>query len=96
MYGFKAIVRGKVQGVFYRATCRARANELMIRGFVRNKRDGSVEIVAIGSKNLLEKLLEWAKKGPPGARVDEIEIEWLKQEEVEDINTTEFSILPDD
>ena len=72
------LVRGRVQGVYYRACARDRALELGIRGVVRNLRDGRVEIVAQGSESSLERFLEWCGQGPAHARVDDMEIEdWM-------------------
>lgn len=65
-------VTGKVQGVFYRASTKEKAEELGIRGFVRNEPDGSVYIEAEGSENDLHKFLEWCEQGPPNAMVDEV------------------------
>jgi len=69
-------VSGRVQGVFFRAETEARARELGLFGWVRNLEDGRVEIIAEGEKEKLEKLLEWAKRGPTLARVDSIYFEW--------------------
>ncbi len=75
------IVRGRVQGVYFRASTVEKAQELGLVGWVKNGNDGeSVEIVAEGKKGALEKLLGWAKKGPVGARVEKIEVEWHKAE----------------
>ena len=69
----KAIVKGKVQGVFYRASTREQAEQLGLVGYAHNKPDGSVEVVACGSADAIEKLLAWMEEGPPDARVDHIE-----------------------
>ena len=71
------IVYGLVQGVFFRASTVKKAQELGLTGWVRNGKDGeSVEIVAQGSKEQLEKLILWAKKGSPGAQVEHVEVKW--------------------
>ncbi len=70
------IVTGRVQGVFFRAATVQQARMLGIRGYVRNRLDGSVEIVAEGSRGRLERLLAWAQVGPPRARVDEVGTNW--------------------
>ena len=73
------IVRGLVQGVFFRSNAVNEARQLGITGWVRNCEDGaSVEIIAEGQKSQLEKLLVWAKKGPDGAVVEDTEHEWLE------------------
>jgi acylphosphatase len=58
-----------VQGVGYRASCRRRANELGVSGWVRNRPDGSVEVEAEGDAQRLTELQLWCEKGPEGARV---------------------------
>jgi len=74
----RARVRGRVQGVFYRASCRKEARDLGLSGWVRNLSDGSVELQAQGPRHRLEKLLAWCRLGPPGARVDGLEFEWIE------------------
>jgi acylphosphatase len=69
-------VSGTVQGVFFRANAVSVATKLGLKGFVRNLPDGSVEIVAEGEKELLEKLLEWCSHGPEGASVTKTETKW--------------------
>lgn len=69
-------VSGRVQGVFYRSNTRRKALELGITGWVRNLPDGRVEIVAEGEREKLERLIEWCRRGPPLARVDDLEIAW--------------------
>ncbi len=69
-------VSGRVQGVFFRATTRDRARELGLSGWVRNLPGGQVEFVAEGDEKALHELLAFLRVGPPGARVDELEVEW--------------------
>jgi acylphosphatase len=66
-------VRGRVQGVFFRAEARARAESLGVAGWVRNADDGSVEAVFEGADEQVESLLEWCRRGPAGALVEEVE-----------------------
>lgn len=66
------IIHGKVQGVYYRASAEARAKELGLCGWVRNRSDGTVEAVVGGAKRAVEAFIAWAHEGPPAARVDEI------------------------
>jgi acylphosphatase len=73
----RAIIVGKVQGVFYRARAREKAMALELTGFVRNLPNGSVELEAEGEDRNLESLLLWCQHGPPGARVDDIQVEGL-------------------
>ena len=70
----RAIVFGKVQGVFYRATAQEKATALGLNGFVRNLPDGSVEVVAAGENEAVEALLTWCHHGPPHARVERVEL----------------------
>jgi acylphosphatase len=70
------IVLGDVHGVGYRFTVIEVARDLGLVGWVKNKPDGSVEIVAEGPREKLENLITWAKKGPPLARVDNVKINW--------------------
>lgn len=73
----RALVRGRVQGVFFRDFTRAHADELGLRGFVRNLADGStVEVVAQGPRPDLERLLVHLRWGPPRAYVAEVEVHW--------------------
>ena len=80
MFQAHLIISGKVQGVFYRASCQKIAQELGLTGWVKNLSDGSVEVLAQGEKEKIEKLIEWCKKGPPGARVSDVKVEWKEQE----------------
>ena len=63
-------VKGKVQGVFFRATTKAKADELGITGFVRNQPDKSVYIEAEGNDASIDELIAWCKQGPPLAHVE--------------------------
>jgi acylphosphatase len=65
----RVVVEGRVQGVFYRDGCRREAQRLGVRGWVRNRSDGSVEIVAEGQRSTVDELLAWCRLGPPQARV---------------------------
>jgi acylphosphatase len=62
-----------VQGVFFRAEAGARADALGVAGWIRNAGDGSVEAVFEGADEQVESLLAWCRRGPAGARVDEVE-----------------------
>lgn len=73
----RARVRGRVQGVWYRASTAERASGLGVRGHARNLADGSVEVLAVGQSEAVEALLAWLWEGPPMARVDEVSIEEL-------------------
>ena len=68
-------ITGKVQGVWYRASTQRKAQELGIAGFVCNKADGSVYAELEGEEELLKKMVEWCREGPPFARVTQVEME---------------------
>ncbi|CAN2535728.1 Acylphosphatase [Methylocapsa aurea] len=73
---FRITVRGRVQGVGFRAFVAREARRLALAGWARNCDDGAVEIVAAGPRGALDALVETARRGPPLARVDD-----LRQEE---------------
>ena len=70
------IVRGRVQGVFFRAATQREARRLGLTGWVRNRPDGSVEMVAEGDEVALRQLCMWAEKGPSAARVEDVQPRW--------------------
>ena len=70
-----AIVTGRVQGVSYRASTASEARRLGLVGWVRNLRDGSVELEAEGPEDAVAGLLAWCQKGPPAARVANVAAE---------------------
>jgi acylphosphatase len=69
-----AFIRGRVQGVFFRASIIEQARALDVAGFVRNRHDGAVEVVAEGAAEALATLRQYCKKGPPGAIVREFDV----------------------
>lgn len=71
------IIQGKVQGVFFRASTKDKATELGLTGFVKNKEDGTVQVVAEGNKNQLQLLSDWCHIGPDRSTVDRVKIDWL-------------------
>lgn len=71
----RAHVRGRVQGVFYRASLQREARRLAVTGWVRNCPDGSVEFLAHGPADAVGALLTWARRGPANARVSRMETE---------------------
>jgi acylphosphatase len=68
------IVRGRVQGVFFRDTVRRRAREEGVAGWIRNRSDGSVEAVFEGDGDSVARLVDLCRSGPPGARVEGVEV----------------------
>jgi acylphosphatase len=69
-------VSGVVQGVFYRAFVKARAKMLSVTGYIENLPDKRVHAVFEGEKGKVDKLVDFASRGPPSAEVDDIEIEY--------------------
>ena|SRR5215210_1546508 len=70
-----ARIRGRVQGVGFRYEARARAASRGIAGWIRNEPDGSVEAVLEGEAADVDSMVEWLRRGPSGARVDDIAVE---------------------
>ena len=66
------LVKGRVQGVYFRHSTRLEAKRLNLRGLARNLPDGSVEVLAQGSTPAVEALHQWLKRGPAQARVDSV------------------------
>ena len=70
---FQVVIRGRVQGVGYRAWTELMALERGVAGWVRNRRDGSVEALFAGAEELVLTMIELCREGPPGARVEAID-----------------------
>jgi len=77
------VVAGRVQGVFYRASTRARAETLGVTGHARNLPDGRVEVLACGQREAVEALCRWLWQGSPASHVSAVEIEELTLESVQ-------------
>jgi acylphosphatase len=74
---FRAVVRGRVQGVNFRQFVYTRARFLRLGGYVSNLDDGqSVEVVAEGPRGDLDQLLEYLREGPRSAQIEDVEVEW--------------------
>ena len=71
---FKIKISGQVQGVFFRASAKQKADSLNLRGFVRNEPDGSVYAEAEGEEDNLRPFIEWCIKGPQQAYVDKCDV----------------------
>lgn len=71
------IVRGRVQGVFFRDFTHENATKLGLTGWVRNLTNGSVEALVEGEEVEIQKLIERLKIGPPASQVKEVEVKWL-------------------
>jgi acylphosphatase len=68
------VVRGLVQGVFFRDSVRRQAIALGVHGWVRNTHDGAVEAIFEGEPEVVERLVQFCRRGPRGARVDDVEV----------------------
>ena len=75
MIARRLVVRGRVQGVGYRDAMIAAAYASDVRGWVRNRRDGSVEAHLQGRAEDVEALVAWSRRGPPAARVSEVRVD---------------------
>ena len=70
------VVRGRVQGVFFRGAMQEEAERLGVGGWARNRPDGAVEGEAWGERTAVEALVAWAHRGPHAARVEDVTIDW--------------------
>jgi acylphosphatase len=70
-------IAGRVQGVWYRGSMQQEAERLCVSGWVRNRRDGTVEAEVEGERDPVEALIAWARHGPRGARVSDVDVEWI-------------------
>jgi acylphosphatase len=68
-------ISGQVQGVGYRDAMQRQAERLRITGWVRNRLDGTVEALVQGPQEEVDRLVAWARRGPPAARVDHVQVE---------------------
>jgi acylphosphatase len=67
-------ISGRVQGVFFRASAKEKADALGISGFVKNESDGRVYLEAEGDELAVKKMIDWCQDGPAGARVEKLEV----------------------
>jgi acylphosphatase len=74
MMRVRVVVHGFVQGVFFRDSVRRRALAASVAGWIRNNRDGSVEAVFEGEEEAVERLVDFSREGPRGARVDRVDV----------------------
>ncbi len=72
---FNLKISGRVQGVFFRASTREKANEMGVQGFVRNEPDGSVYLEVEGEEDAVQQFINWCHEGPSAARVDKVDQE---------------------
>jgi acylphosphatase len=83
----KVVVHGRVQGVFFRDTCRREAEDRGVVGWVSNEPDGSVAAWFEGEEQAVEAMLRWVHEGPPHARVQRVDVS-----EVEPEGATRFTV----
>lgn len=88
----KLRIRGRVQGVGYRRSLEIMARSLDLAGWVRNRADGSVEALVAGDGSAVVELCEWARLGPPLARVDAVETAVPDREEAGESAPYPFSV----
>jgi acylphosphatase len=74
----RVLVAGRVQGVWFRDSCRNEATRLGVGGWARNREDGRVEVVAEGPERAVAALVSWAGIGPPRAEVHEVAVEYIE------------------
>jgi acylphosphatase len=84
------IIKGKVQGVFYRATAKDVADELGIKGWVKNTPQGNVEIVASGNEEQINDFVRWCRKGPEKAVVTDVRITNREEENFKSFNIDRY------
>lgn len=70
------VVRGRVQGVYFRASTQREARRLGLSGWVKNRPDGTVEVLVEGEETSIRELYSWAQKGPGAARVERVDARW--------------------
>ncbi len=70
----RILVSGRVQGVFYRDSCRQEAERLGLTGSARNLPDGRVEVIAEGDEGTVQELIDWCRSGPSHADVDSVDV----------------------
>jgi len=70
----RVVVHGRVQGVFFRDTCRQEAERSRVAGWVRNEPDGTVGALFEGAPDAVDRLVEWCRQGPPRAQVRRVEV----------------------
>ena len=84
------IISGKVQGVFYRATAKKMAHQLHITGWIKNTKEGHVEALITGESESVKKFIDWCRKGPGKAEVEEVEVERRQATSFEDFTIMRF------
>lgn len=75
MHRVRLRIKGRVQGVFFRASAKEAAMDLGVTGWVKNQPDGTVETVAEGEREALDRFIEWCREGPENASVTDVEVD---------------------
>ncbi|MBL7170933.1 MAG: acylphosphatase [Candidatus Omnitrophica bacterium] len=81
----RVIISGRVQGVFFRYSTKCKAQEKCLTGWVKNLYSGEVECLFEGDETRIKEMIEWCHKGPPGARIENVEVSRLTGESRYDI-----------
>ena len=72
------VVRGLVQGVWFRGSMQSEARRLGVGGWVRNRADGTVEAEVEGELAAVDTIIAWTRRGPPGAGVEDVSVDWTQ------------------
>jgi acylphosphatase len=75
------IIKGKVQGVFYRASAKEEAEKLGIKGWIRNTLEGNVEAMVNGNQDTINQYVDWCWKGPSRAKVESVEVRNIAEDQ---------------
>lgn len=70
------VISGRVQGVFFRMETKQAAERFGVSGWVKNRREGTVEAVFEGDRDCVEDVLKWCRQGPPLSRVSDVDLQW--------------------
>jgi len=81
------VIFGKVQGIYFRAYAQAEGNRLGVKGWVKNRADGAVEVAVEGESEKVEQMLAWLKQGSPGSQIAKVEVK-----EERPMGETQFNI----
>jgi len=84
MQTIRLLIKGKVQGVFFRATAKKVADSLELKGWIRNTASGDVEAVVTGMEEQLQQFTEWCRKGPENAEVSSLDVSETPLEDFSD------------
>ncbi len=80
------LIKGRVQGVFYRASAKKAAGEHKLTGWIKNTEEGFVEIVATGSNEQIKSFVDWCRQGPTLAQVSEVIVSEIKEQHFNDFS----------